>query len=102
MRARFLKIMRFDMCHCVRDMKFFSITILHRCMWIGVFQLHGAYRRASFGVFQFPLPRRGFKFMFWQGVKKHCFFIILSFCGLHFFALSELSGFLSSLVAVAS
>ena len=68
----------------------------------GVFQLDAACRRALLGVFQLPWLRWCFRFMFLQWAKHHCRFIIFSFDGLHFFDLSELSGFLGSLFAVVS
>ena len=40
--------------------------------------------------------------MFLAWAKNHCRFIIVAFDGLHFFDLSELSGFLGSLFAVVS
>ena len=68
----------------------------------GVFQLDAVCRRASLGVFQLPWLRWCFRFMFLGWAQNHCRFIIFAFDGLHFFGLSELSGFLGSLFAVVS
>ena len=68
----------------------------------GVFQLDAACRRASFGVFQLPWLRWCFRFMFLQLAKTHCRFVVCSFDELHFFDLSELSGFLGSLLVFVS